>query len=93
MRAVKASVLCVGVLLAWPTMAPQAQVVTAPKVAPAKGQASTAVGAKEQLTIISTTPDAEVADLLADFRASHPGIDTVYAKINSNDIYNQIVDP
>src|SRR5712671_1525414 len=98
MRAAKALVLCVGVLLAWPTMSQQtmsqqAQVVTPPKVAPLKGQAPTAVAAREQLTIVSTTQDAEVADLLADFRANHPGIDIVYSKINSNDIYNQIVDP
>src|SRR5438552_12581838 len=86
MRAAKALVLCVGVLLAWPTMSQQVPVVTPPK-----GQA--AVGAKEQLTIVSTTPDAEVADLLADFRAAHPGIDIFYSKINSNDIYNQIIDP
>ena len=88
MRAAKALVLCVGVLLASPTMSQQAHVVSPPK-----GQAPTAVGAKEQLTIVSTTQDAEVADLLADFRAGHPGIDIAYSKINSNDIYNQIVDP
>ena len=93
MKAVKALVLCVGVLLAWAAMSQQAQVVTAPKVAPSKGQALIAVGAKEQLIIVSTTQDAEVADLLADFRAGHPGIDIFYSKINSNDIYNQIVDP
>ena len=93
MRAARALVLCVGVVLAWPAMSQQAQVVTAPKVPPAKGQASAAVAATEQLTIVSTTPDAEVADLLADFRAAHPGIDIFYSKINSNDIYNQIIDP
>src|SRR4051794_33164815 len=93
MRAVKASILCVGVLMAWPAMSQQEQGVPAPKAAPAKGQVSTAVGAKEQLTIVSTTQDAEVADLLADFRAAHPDIDISYSKINSNDIYNQIVDP
>ena len=87
MGAAKALVLCVGVLLAWPAMSQQAQ------VGPPRGQASVAAGAREQLNIVSTTQDADVADLLADFRARHPGIDTVHTKINSNDIYNQIVDP
>ena len=87
MGAVKALVLCVGVLLVWPTMSQQAH------VGPPRGQASVAAGAREQLTIVSTTQDADVADLLADFRARHPDIDTVHTKINSNDIYNQIVDP
>src|SRR5947207_1124109 len=87
MGAVKALVLCVGVLLAWPAMSQQTQVV------PLRGQASVATGAREQLNIVSTTQDAEVADLLADFRAGHSEIDTVHTKINSNDIYNQIVDP
>jgi iron(III) transport system substrate-binding protein len=87
MRAAKALVLCIGVLLAWPTMAQQAQ------IAAPKGQSSAAVAAREQLSIVSTTQDAEVSDLLADFRANHPGVDTVYTKVNSNDIYNQIVDP
>ena len=86
MGAVKALVLCVGVLLAWPAMSQQAHVGT-------RGQASVAAGAREQLNIVSTTQDADVADLLADFRARHPDIDTVHTKINSNDIYNQIVDP
>ena len=93
MRVATASALCAGILLAWPTMSPEAQVVTPPKVAAAKDQASTTVGAKEQLTIVSTTPDAEVAELLADFRTAHPGIDIFYSKINSNDIYDQIIDP
>jgi iron(III) transport system substrate-binding protein len=87
MRAVKALVLCVGVLQAWPTMSQQAQ------VGPPRGQASAAAGVREQLNIVSTTQDADVANLLADFRARHPDIDTVHTKINSNDIYNQIVDP
>jgi len=87
MGAVKALVLCVGVLLTWPAMSQQTQ------VAPPRGQASAATGAREQLNIVSTTQDAEVADLLADFGARHPDIDTVHTKINSNDIYNQIVDP
>ena len=87
MGAVKALVLCVGVLLAWPAMSQQAH------VGPPRGQASVAAGAREQLNIVSTTQDADVADLLADFRARHPDIDTVHTKINSNDIYNQIVDP
>src|SRR6478752_6770743 len=87
MGAVKALVLCVGVLLAWPAMSQQAH------FGPPRGQASVAAGAQEQLNIVSTTQDADVADLLADFRARHPAIDTVHTKINSNDIYNQIVDP
>lgn len=87
MGAVKALVFCVGVLLAWPAMSQQAH------VGPPRGQASVAAGAREQLNIVSTTQDADVADLLADFRARHPDIDTVHTKINSNDIYNQIVDP
>jgi iron(III) transport system substrate-binding protein len=49
--------------------------------------------AREQLNIVSTTEDSEVVDLLADFRARYPGIETIYSKINSNDIYNHIVDP
>ena len=60
MGAVKALVLCVGVLLAWPTMSQQAQ------VGPPRGQASAAAGVREQLNIVSTTQDAEVAGLLAD---------------------------
>ena len=72
MGAVKALVLCVGVLLAWPAMSQQAH------VGPPRGQASVAAGAREQLNIVSTTQDADVADLLADFRARHPDIDTVH---------------
>src|SRR3954452_8583316 len=87
MGAAKALALCVGVLLAWPAKSEQAQ------LGPLKGQASATAGAREQLNIVSTTQDADVADLLADFRARHPDIDTVHTKINSNDIYNQIVDP
>ena len=87
MGATKALALCVGILLAWPAMSEQAQ------VSPPKGQASATAGAREQLNIVSTTQDADVSDLLADFRARHPDIETVHTKINSNDIYNQIVDP
>jgi iron(III) transport system substrate-binding protein len=87
MAATKALALCVGVLLACPAMSVQAQ------LGPLKGQASATAGAREQLNIVSTTQDADVADLLADFRASHPDIEIVHTKINSNDIYNQIVDP
>src|SRR3954451_23656856 len=87
MGTAKALVLCVGVLLAWPAMSEQAQ------VSPPKEQASAIAGAREQLNIVSTTQDADVADLLADFRASHPDIEIVHTKINSNDIYNQVVDP
>ena len=49
--------------------------------------------AREQLNIVSTTEELEVVDLLADFRARYPDIETIYSKINSNDIYNHIVDP
>ena len=87
MGATKALALCVSVLLAWPAMSEQAQ------LGPLKGQASVTAGAREQLNIVSTTQDADVADLLADFRARHPDIEIVHTKINSNDIYNQIVDP
>jgi len=87
MGAAKALALCVGVLLAWPAMSEQAQ-VSLPK-----GQASAIAGAREQLNIVSTTQDADVADLLADFRARHPDIEIVHTKINSNEIYNQVVDP
>src|SRR5438309_6212658 len=87
MGTTKALALCVGVLLALPAASEQAQ-LGAPK-----GQASGAAVAREQLIVVSTTQDAEVAELLADFRARHPDIDTVHTKINSNDIYNQIVDP
>ena len=88
MRAANALVLCVGILLAVPASAQQMQ-----QVAPPTGLVAAAVEAKEQLNIVSTTEDVEVADLLADFRARYPGINTVYSKINSNDIYNHIVDP
>jgi iron(III) transport system substrate-binding protein len=88
MRVANALLLCLGILLPVPTLAQQVQEVAAPK-----GQAGAAVEAKEQLNIVSTTEDSEVAELLADFRARYPDIDTVYSKINSNDIYNQIVDP
>src|SRR3954453_15806877 len=87
MGAAKALALCVGVLLAWPAKSEQAQ------LGPLKGQASAIAGVREQLNIVSTTQDADVADLLTDFRARHPGIETVHTKINSNDIYNRIVDP
>src|SRR6476660_5401055 len=87
MAATKALALCVGVLLACPAMSVQAQ------LGPLKGQASASAGAREQLNIVSTTQDADVADLLADFRASHPDIEIVHTQINSNDIYTQIVDP
>ena len=87
MGATKALALCVGVLLAWPAISEQVQ------LSPLKGQGSATAGAREQLNIVSTTQDVDVADLLADFRARHPNIEIVHAKINSNDIYNQIVDP
>jgi iron(III) transport system substrate-binding protein len=88
MRATNALLLCVGILLAAPTPAQQLHEVASPK-----GQVAAAVEAREQLNIVSTTDASEVADLLADFRARFPGIQTVYSKVNSNDIYNQIVDP
>jgi len=88
MRAANALFLCIGILLAAPTMAQHLQDVAAPK-----GQLAAAVEAREQLNIVSTTDQSEVADLLADFRARYPGIEAVYSKVNSNDIYNQIVDP
>ena len=87
MRAASALILCVGILLAAPTVAQQVK-----QVAPQQGPTA-AVEAREQLNIVSTTDVSEVADLLADFRARHPNIETVYSKANSNDIYNQIVDP
>src|SRR3954465_1986027 len=86
MRAGKALVFCVGLLLASPAVLAQGPVSTP------KGQAGAAV-AREQLIVVSTTQDADVAELLADFRARHLEIDTVHTKINSNDIYKQIVDP
>jgi iron(III) transport system substrate-binding protein len=87
MRAAGALILCVGILLAAPTVAQEVK-----QVADQQGPTA-AVEAREQLNIVSTTDASEVADLLADFRARHPGIVTVYSKENSNDIYNQIVDP
>jgi iron(III) transport system substrate-binding protein len=87
MRAANALILSVVILLTAPSMAQQAQ-LTAPK-----RQVPAAVEAREQLNIVSTTEESEVADLLADFRARHPSIETVYSKVNSNDIYNRIVDP
>jgi iron(III) transport system substrate-binding protein len=88
MRVTNALLLCVGILLAAPTTAQQLQ-----EVAPPKGQVAAVVEARDQLNIVSTTDASEVSDLLADFRARYPGIETVYSKANSNDIYNQIVDP
>jgi iron(III) transport system substrate-binding protein len=87
MRAASALVLCTGILLAAPTMA-QGQEVVSPKI-----QVAAAAETREQLNIVSTTDASEVADLLADFRARYPAIETVYSKANSNDIYNQVVDP
>jgi iron(III) transport system substrate-binding protein len=87
MRAASALILCVGILLATPTVAQQVN-----QVAPQQGSTA-AVEARVQLNIVSTTDASEVADLLADFRARYPSIETVYSKANSNDIYNQIVDP
>jgi iron(III) transport system substrate-binding protein len=88
MRAASALVLCIGILLAAPTMAQQVQEVASPKA-----QAAAAAEARAQLNIVSTTDASEVTDLLTDFRARYPGIETVYSKVNSNDIYNQVVDP
>ena len=87
MRAANALFLC-AILLAAPTAAQQLREVAAPG-----SQVAATVEAREQLHIVSTTDASEVADLLADFRARYPGIETVYSKVNSNDIYNQIVDP
>jgi iron(III) transport system substrate-binding protein len=88
MRAASALVLCIGILLAGPTMAQQVREVASPKA-----QAAAAAEARAQLNIVSTTNASEVADLLTDFRARYPAIETVYSKVNSNDIYNQVVDP
>jgi iron(III) transport system substrate-binding protein len=88
MRAANALFLYIAILLATPTMAQQLQQVTPPK-----GQLIAAVESKGQLHVVSTTEASEVADLLADFRVRYPDIETVYSKVNSNDIYNQIVDP
>jgi len=87
MRAASALVLCTGILLAAPTIA-QGQEVVSPKI-----QVAAAAETREQLNIVSTTDASEVTDLLADFRARYPGIETIYSKANSNDIYNQVVDP
>jgi iron(III) transport system substrate-binding protein len=88
MKAASALVLCIGILLAAPTMAQQGQEVVSPEV-----QVAAAAEAREQLNIVSTTDASEVTDLLADFRARYPAIETVYSKANSNDIYNRVVDP
>jgi iron(III) transport system substrate-binding protein len=88
MRAVNALVLCVGILLAAPTGAQQMR-----DVAPGKGQMAAAAEARDKLTIVSTTEELEVSDLLADFRTLYPRIETVYSKVNSNDIYDRIVEP
>ena len=87
-RAAIALVCCVGILLAAPTKAQQAQ-----DVAPDKRNLTASAGTRTQLNIIATTEGLEVAELLADFRARYPDIETVYSKINSNDIYDHIVDP
>ena len=88
MKAASALVLCVGILLAAPSGAQQTQ-----DVAPAKAQPAAAAETKDQLLIVSTTEVSEVSDLLADFRALYPRIETVYSKVNSYEIYNHIVDP
>jgi iron(III) transport system substrate-binding protein len=87
MRAVNALFLYVGILLAAPTMAQPLPEVASPKDQVAAAEAT------QQLNIVSTTDVSEVADLLADFRARYPGVETVYSKASSNNIYNQIVDP
>jgi len=74
-------------LLAVPTGAQQMQ-----DVAPAKGQPAAVAETRDQLLIVSTTEVSEVSDLLADFRALYPRIETVYSKANSYDIYNRIVE-
>jgi iron(III) transport system substrate-binding protein len=84
MRPANALVLCVGILLAAPAGAQQMQ-----DAAPAKGQAAAVA---DKLHIVSTTEVSEVSDLLADFRALYPRIETVYSKVNSYDIYNRIVE-
>ena len=86
MGVVKALVLCV-----W-SSAGMARHVAASAFGPSQGAGISCRRSPGRL-IVSTTQDADVADLLADFRARHPDIDTVHTKINSNDIYNQIVDP
>ena len=88
MRAANALFLCIAILLVEPTKAQQFKDTAAPK-----GQQAAVVEAREHLNIVSTTEESEVADLLADFRARYPGIEAVYSKVNSNDIYNRIVDP
>ena len=88
MKAANALVLCVGILLAAPTGAQQLQ-----DVAPAKGQLAAVAETRDQLHIVSTTDVSEVSDLLADFRALYPRIETAYSKVNSYDIYNRIVEP
>jgi iron(III) transport system substrate-binding protein len=87
MRAANALVLCVGTLFAAPTLAQQSQ-----DVASVRGQVTAAAVTEDELTIFSTTDASEVSDLLADFRALYPGIKTVYSKVNSNDIYDGVVE-
>jgi iron(III) transport system substrate-binding protein len=88
MRAANALILGVGILFAAPSLAQQRL-----EVAPAKGQVTAAAEPRDELEILSTTDASEVSSLLADFRALHPGIETTYSKMNSNDIYNRIVEP
>jgi iron(III) transport system substrate-binding protein len=64
-----------------------------PHLDPAEGQAPAVAAARDQLRILSTTDVSEVSDLLADFRALHPDLETIYSKVNSNDLYNRIVEP
>ncbi|MDH6262209.1 ABC transporter substrate-binding protein [Bradyrhizobium sp. BR13661] len=87
MKAANAMVLCVGILLAAPTGAQQMQ-----DVAPAKGPLAAIAENRDKLHIVSTTEASEVSDLLADFRALYPRLETVYSKANSYDIYNRIVE-
>jgi hypothetical protein len=58
-----------------------------------QGPGGSCAESRDQIKIVSTTDASEVYDLLADFRALYPRIETVYSKVNSNDIFNRIVDP
>lgn len=86
MAAAKALALCVGILLTWPAMSEQAQ------LGPLKGQASAIAGAREQLNIVSTT-QTRTSPTCLPISGKSSDIEIVHTKINSNDIYNQVVDP
>jgi iron(III) transport system substrate-binding protein len=98
MKAAKALVLCIAMSFAAPAPAQQNAELAPARDAPVKDKAAAKATDKatdktrDNLEILSTTEPLEVSELLADFRARYPDIDTVYSKLNSNDIYERVVE-